>query len=232
MIRALYTEADDLAELTEILASIKSRGLDAVLDEMRAANHRADIVRQWLATPTWSASQEFLTTHPQLLSDPHVLDLLQANLDEPVIQQHVGILQLATRKGLAEVYDLVTDLSMAVDSAMEAVESGDLATLTDLAMVSPGLNRIPFTAPYLASIYRALATHHDPDATPVAANEPVELMKQAAKQGSETQRRAGVARLRRLARRHADLAPALDHLASILSDGIETFTQQPRADAR
>jgi hypothetical protein len=99
---------------------------------------------------------------------------------------------------------------MATDAAMEAVETGDLDTLTDLAMAAPELNQADFAAPYLAAFYRAL--------TGAEGDEPADLMAEAARQGTDTQRRAGAARLRRLARRRPDLSAELDRLAAILTD--------------
>jgi hypothetical protein len=68
--RALYPEFTRLASLSDVLAEIAAQGLDPVLDSLRAANRRADLVRQWQATLIGAASREYLKTHPELLDDP------------------------------------------------------------------------------------------------------------------------------------------------------------------
>jgi hypothetical protein len=99
-------------------------------------------MQQWLETPTWSDSRRFLQDHSELASEPRTVAALEAGAeDDPGIAQHLDIARLATRKPIGEVFDAVTDLSMAVEAAMSVVEQGDGPAPHGYA-VSPAANHI------------------------------------------------------------------------------------------
>ncbi len=186
-----------------------------MLAELRAAQDHAELLQRWLQTPTWSDSRRFLQQYPELISEPRTLDLLEAGSDDPMMAQHLGIALLTARMPLAEVYDTVTDLDMAVDTARNAVEKGDHSMLGELMLAAPGLGRLPFVTPFLHAVYAALTGAEPPeDGTEETTREPIYA---AAEQGSDTQRAAGAARLRRLARRQPEQAAALQKLINILA---------------
>ncbi|MGQ0777760.1 MAG: hypothetical protein ACT4NY_25690 [Pseudonocardiales bacterium] len=215
---ALYPEVEPIAQLSDILDDIAARGLDQVLAEFRAAHEHADLLRRWLATATWSESRDIVQAHPGLISDPRTVTALQAGAEDLMLAQHLGIVGLATRMPIAEVYDAVTDLEMAVDTAMSCVERGDAAMLRDLFLAAPGLGRLPFVTAFLIAVHTVLISSGEPDddATPKAADIAA-LMCAAVEEGSDTQRSAGAARLRRLANRQPSHADALHELAGILT---------------
>jgi hypothetical protein len=213
----LYPEVEPLAQLAGILDAIATHGLDLVLAELRAAHEHADLLQRWLDTQTWPESRDFLQAHPGLVSDPRTLAALQTGINDPMLAQHLGIALLAARMPIAEVYDAVTDLEMAVDTAMGCVEQGDTAMLTELFLAAPGLRRRPFVTPFLTAVHAVLNGSGEPsDDTAPAAADVAALMRSAAGQGSDTQRSAGAARLRRLARRRPAQAQLLGELADIL----------------
>ncbi|HET8661875.1 MAG TPA: hypothetical protein VFM55_23125, partial [Micromonosporaceae bacterium] len=218
---ALFPEVDEIGELREVLGHIAEHGLEPVLAELRAGHAHAGLLRQWLATDTWADSHDFARRHPQLLTDPRTAATLETYRDDPMLARHLGIVRLATRRPLDDVYDLVIDPTMAVDAAMGAVEDGDAAALADLFLAAPALGTLPFVAPYLHGTLLALSDTAGQD-------EAEEQLRSAAGQGTQTQRAAGAARLRRLARDLPQLADRLTTLAGILTAPAQD--EEPRRD--
>ncbi|MFE9603578.1 hypothetical protein, partial [Streptomyces hokutonensis] len=213
--RAVYPEATALTDLADLTTAAAEHGLDRVLDEHRAFNTAADLVRQWLATPTWPEDLDFLGEHPALTNGPLVRELLGSLSDDPASRQHLGILGLTEHMAVPDIYDAVTDLSTAVDTAMDFIEQGQPDGLPWLLLTVPMLTRIPFIAPYVMAVHQVFFPMKAEEAH--ASPSPAEFMGQAAEQGSEVQRGAGAARLRALARRRPEHAAALDNLVGILT---------------
>ncbi|WOX09475.1 tetratricopeptide repeat protein [Streptomyces sp. N50] len=227
--RVVYPEATALADLAGLITAAVEHGLDRILDEQRAFHTATDLVRQWLATLTWPEDLDFLEQHPALASDPLVRELLGSLSDDPAAHQHLGILSLTEHLTVPDIYDAVTDPSTAVDMAMDFVEQGQPDRLPWLLLAVPMLTRIPFVAPYVIAVHQLF---FPTDEEGHASLSPVELMGQAAEQGSEVQRGAGAARLRSLARHRPEHAAALDDLASTLTtDPAETAPTETAVDA-
>ncbi|MFJ9153170.1 hypothetical protein ACIRP7_35100, partial [Streptomyces sp. NPDC102270] len=235
--RALYPEFIGLSDLAVVLDAAHDRGLDLVLEELRETNARSDLVNEWLATPTWPADLEFLNRHPRLTEDPLVRELLTSQWDDPASRQHLGILQLTDRLPAPDVYDAITDPATAIDTAMEFVEQGQPDALLPLLLASPALTQMPFVTPYLIAVHTAFSTPPaaetpQPEATPDTNDpSPTDLIEQAATQGSEVQRGAGAARLRRLAQHHPDHAPTLLQLAAALTAAAPAPQSETASDA-
>ncbi|MFF4060093.1 hypothetical protein ACFYZ0_30630 [Streptomyces sp. NPDC001708] len=218
--RALYPEATGLNYLAAILDAAQERGLDQVLEELRETNARSALVSEWLATPTWPEDLEFLRSHPQLADDPAVRELLTSQWGDPASSQHLGILQLTDHLPAPDVYDAITDPTTAVDTAMEFIEQGRPDALLPLFLASPTLTQMPFVSPYLLSVYTVFS------APGTDSPSPADLSREAAAQGSEVQRGAGAARLRRLAQRRPDHATTLLQLATALTTAAPTPASQ------
>ncbi|MEU1480958.1 tetratricopeptide repeat protein, partial [Streptomyces sp. NPDC005760] len=221
--RALYPEATGLNYLAAILDAAQERGRDQVLEELRETNARSDLVYEWLATATWPEDLEFLRSHPQLTDDPAVRELLISQWDDPAARQHLGILQLTDHLPAPDIYDAITDPTTAVDTAMEFIEQGRPDALLPLFLASPTLTQMPFVSPYLLSVYTVFSA---PDTD---SPSPADLIREAAAQGSEVQRGAGAARLRRLAQRRPDHATTLLQLATALTTAAPTPAPQSEA---
>ncbi|EPJ37454.1 hypothetical protein STAFG_5497 [Streptomyces afghaniensis 772] len=212
----LNPESIRLRTLISILGAGQEHGLDKVLQDIRTARERQDLVSRWLDTPTWNEDLAFLMEHRErLCTDPGVRELLGSEEDDGPSLQHLGILELADRLPLHDVYDAITDPLAAVDTAMDLLDQGDVDALLPLFLAAPSIQRTSFVAPYLHAVYSALflsAADSGPDAP-----DPAQLMTDAAAQGSDVQRGAGVARLRRLARRRPEHAAVLTGLADTLA---------------
>ena len=137
--------------------------------------------------------------------------MLDTARSDPLVARHLGIVRLATRRPLAEIYDLLTDPADATDAALDAVEHGDLDLLLDLVLAAPDLLQIPFLAPYLAGA--AALLDDDPDTAADLLTVAAEHAAQAQDTDNPT---AATARLRRLARHRPDLATHIDRLTAIL----------------
>ena len=215
---ALHPELAKLTRLSSILAEIASRGIDPVLADLGATHRHLDLVQNWIATPTWTESQDFLAAHPELITDSRTVDVMRAGTGDRVIAQHIAIIRLCQRMPIAEVYDLVTDVSMAADAAMTAAEAGDDTTLAYIWAAAPDLARTPFAAPYLTAVHMVLQESPERDVSEEnEGSDPGRLMEIAAEQGTEAQRAAGSARLRRLARNQPRHAKSVGRLAEILA---------------
>ena len=190
--REIYPEVEPLAQLVRVVDEIVARGHDQVLAEYRREHEHADLLHEWLATPTWTDSRNLLRRHPDLASDPRTAAVLEQATEDPMLAQHLGIVGLVARMPVNEVYDMVMDVGMAVDAAMTCVENGDMATLADLRLATPQLGELPFVAPFLAAVRAVLTADH---------RDVLDVAEEATEQGTDTQRAAAAARLRRLARR-------------------------------
>jgi hypothetical protein len=73
-----------------------------------------------------ASSQALLQRHPELVSDPRTLAVLEAGASDAVMALHLGIAGLAARMPVAEVYDTVLDLDLdiAVDTAHDEMVPG------------------------------------------------------------------------------------------------------------
>ncbi|MER6444226.1 hypothetical protein [Streptomyces venezuelae] len=220
LVRELFPEVTVLRDLSEVLAAAGERGLDQVLEELGSLHARADLVSEWLATPTWPEDLEFLIRHPQLTDDPLVRELLASQSHDPASHQHLAILQLTDHLDAPDVYDVVIDPSTANDTAMKFIGEGQPELLYPLLVATPALLRMPFVAPYLLAVHALFDTTTTGAPLPAAdpsTPSPVGLIAEAAAQASEVQRGAGAARLRRLAEHRPEHAAALHELAALLT---------------
>jgi len=210
LLRVLYPEATALGVLATVLDAAAHYGLADMLEQMHEIHVRSELLTQWLATPTWPESLGFLVGHPQLTQDPRIRELLAAGPDDLRAQQHLAILELTDDFPAPDVYDAVTDLDTAVDAAMRCLDQGRPEVLQPLLVAVPALTQFPFVSTYLLAVYALFCP-----AVPAAS--PVELITNASAQGSDVQRGAGAARLRRLAEHRPEQADALRELVAVLT---------------
>ncbi|WP_052310342.1 tetratricopeptide repeat protein [Streptomyces viridochromogenes] len=215
-LRDLHLGSIRLETLIGILDGSRIHGLDKVLRDIRAAREREELVNRWLNTSTWNEDLAFLMEHKErLCTDPEVRELLGSDERDSASLQHLGILELADRLPLHDVYDAITDPVAAVDTAMDLLDQGALDALHPLFLTMPSIQRASFVTPYLLAVYSALFLRAAGSGQ--EAPDPAQLMTEAAAQASDVQRGAGVTRLRRLARRRPEHATVLMGLADTLA---------------
>jgi hypothetical protein len=206
----LFPEQTEPDELSSVLDNIDEHGLDPVLDALRDANEHLELLRAWLATPTWDTSHAYALRHPELLADDRTIALLD-NADTAEARQHLAIARLARRTSIDDAYDVVTDVAAATGAAMSYLAAADVDAVIDVMNAGPHLYQAPFVGAYLvAAVLTLQAPDHHPDATAA--------IKAAAAQGTSTQRDAGALRLRQLAANQPDRAERLHELAAILTE--------------
>lgn len=112
-------------------------GYDTVLAAGGARHHRTELLQAWIATPTWDQSANFLQEHNAELANTHTRDLLASYSDDDACQRHLAILYLADNKPVEEVYQIVTDTTVATEHALDLIESADLNQLTLILAAPP-----------------------------------------------------------------------------------------------
>jgi hypothetical protein len=93
---ALHPEDGALGQFCGLLDLIEANEADA--DAVLADLRHADLLGQWLATPTWQASLEFLQRRPGFLRDPRTMAVLEANQGHPMVDRHLDIVRIAERQ--------------------------------------------------------------------------------------------------------------------------------------
>ena len=124
--------ADTLQEHLELLQTARAHGTDAAYaahEEQLLASHLAEMLGQWLATRTWTASRAFAAADGDDLLHPTSRAILNAlsdqNPSDLVLRLHRGLLGYAATAGFDAAYDLLPDTDR--QRAMIA----DPATLAD-----------------------------------------------------------------------------------------------------
>ncbi|MFB9469766.1 tetratricopeptide repeat protein [Nonomuraea salmonea] len=207
--QAWYPEFHGLQELSGLLDAIEEGGLDQVIDLLTAHNRRVLLTRAWLNSPDWDQSRAFLRENIEELAHPETVALLKSTEDE-IAHQHAAILELLESLELDEVFDAVTDVTVAADHGYRFLEAGAWIKLAPLSRAVPHLMTTPFVSPFLAAVAAVLR------GTPEDGSDPEAWMRTAAEAATDTQRRAGVARLRRMTRRFPEHAAALERLIELL----------------
>ena len=193
-------------QLQDLLDEVEAHGLDTFIDAQQTNYERRVLLTAWIATPTWSESLEYFRQHQAELTTDEIWDLL-AESDDHTALQHLAILDLAHATSAGDAYAIVADTAMAEDAAFAAIEEGDLARLTTIAIAAPALQNRPTTWGLIDAI---LHLAQDDRESAYAALHAV------TDQGSLMLRRAHSVRLRALQRHHPDL-DGLDRLLEIIS---------------
>jgi tetratricopeptide (TPR) repeat protein len=207
---ALHGDSAALVAILSVLDAATQFGLDHVLDEVCAAEQHDELLTAWIDTPTWPASRRHLRDHPDLLTDPRTIAMLEGGANDQTYRQHLAIVRLHDAgMDLDDIYDVIADASDAADAALAALDRADIARLTELWSVAPHLSGHSFLAPFLSSIILAVSG---------SAEQAETLIRIASKYGDRVIRSDAAARLRRLAEGPVAHAGVLSRLADLLED--------------
>ncbi|MGH2733920.1 MAG: hypothetical protein ACRDJG_13470, partial [Actinomycetota bacterium] len=208
LLEQLFCENPLPARAHALLDELDADGFDAVLTRRRRAYDLSRAIGGWIATPTWAHSRNYLEGHIDILKSSQVVTMLAEQASSsPAAAQHLGILLLLEHMPMEEVYDVVTDETVAVDEAAAALEAGRGDELQAVMLASPGLRRLPFFGPLFLAGLSLFAG--DLEGTANLAHE-------AATQGNNTQCRAAASRLGALGRTRPDLQQPAARLAALL----------------
>ncbi|GAA1387814.1 tetratricopeptide repeat protein [Catellatospora chokoriensis] len=197
---ALFPHNPAIDNLTVFLGQADTEGFDIVLDRGRAHYEVPQLLREWVATPSWAESRDFLEEHGSKLRTREVQALL-AGTDAPSARLHLAILQLTETLTYDEIYEIVTDRDVAIDQAFTAVDQADVPFMHRVLDARPDV-LTGITGAFFATV--SAAAHSDSD----QARQHAEAI---AEHGTDIQRRAYAIRLRTLAR----LAPTLSNLGEL-----------------
>ncbi|WP_158681043.1 tetratricopeptide repeat protein [Streptomyces viridochromogenes] len=194
---ALLPEEPAIDNLTNVLGQVDAEGLDSILERERHNHAVRQTLYEWIATPTWTESKDFLVEHHSTLSTPEVQALL-AGTDDPEARRHLAILQLAETLSHDQAYEIVTDPDVATERAFTAVDQADIPLLYRVLAAGQDL-LTGITGAFFATV--AAVASGDTD-------QARRLAQAIAEHGTDTQRRAYAIRLRTLARLAPELAEA------------------------
>ncbi|MET7288991.1 hypothetical protein [Streptomyces sp. NPDC005573] len=191
---ALFPESPTIDSLTDILDQIDTEGLANILDRGRHDHQVRQTLYEWIVTPTWTESKDFLAERSTTLRTPEVHALL-AGADGSEARQHLAILQLAEILAHDQVYEIVTDRNAASDHAFIAVEQADISLLRCVLDARPDL-----LDDIAGAFFAAVSAVANSD-----THQARRLAQVVAEHGTDNQRHAYAIRLRTL----AQLAPSL-----------------------
>jgi hypothetical protein len=193
ILHVLHPGDQRLTGLAAVHKDVLARGLSQVLADITAKGELQTLVNAWVNTDTWPASFAYLAEHVDRLRSVEVVQQLVTS-QNPTALQHAAILTLCETIAPGRVEQLVTDVSVAADLALDAVEAGNLVRVQLLTLANPGAMQLPGTGPMLQAVL--LLSAGDEDRAAVAA-------KLAAQTATDEQRRAHAVRLEHLAE-HAE----------------------------
>ncbi|MFV0526973.1 MAG: hypothetical protein ACK5RL_21020 [Acidimicrobiales bacterium] len=172
VIEQLHGPSAFLDHARAVIKAGLDEGAQPVIERLRASAEATDIAREWMATPTWAASELHLQHHLDELRQPHVRESLDP--------QHTVILELTNQMSISAVYELVMSPPDAALAVLDAVTEDDDAQAVRIAAAAPTFADAPNAGPVaLASLFAALQhdqptglveflqTTLDPDARPL-----------------------------------------------------------------
>ncbi|MGA5897916.1 hypothetical protein [Streptomyces venetus] len=204
---ALFPEEPAIEDLTNVLGQADTDGLDSILDRGRHNHAVRQTVSEWIATPSWRESKDFLDKHRSTLITPEAQALL-AGTDEPEVRWHLAILQLAATLSPDQAYEIVTDPDVATEHAFTAVDQADIPLLHRVVAARQDLLD-GITGAFFATVAAVAGGGTD---------QARRLAQAIAEHGTDTQRRAYAIRLRTLARVAPELAEASELADTIHPD--------------
>jgi hypothetical protein len=218
--------AGQLDDHLQLLRHARAHGTAAAYaahHEQLQASHLAQLLAQWLATPTWQASRAYAATHGDDLLHPATRVLLHALSDQDpadtVLRLHRGLLGYAAAAGFDAAYDLLPDTAR--QHALPTDPATPATARLAIAMMHSGQASDDPEAHYQLTVHALLAIPDhvgpgDPQAAGLAAQAAAALADCAAN-AAPWEQRDYARRLTQLATSHPPLAPLIAALQPILT---------------
>jgi len=149
----LYEGNEHIERCVAVLAAIAQYGLEPVAAELQTLGTAADDLREWLATPSWYADEQYLLRYEGALRQASVVQVAAA-LDA----QHAAILVLCDDFDIDRIYDVIREPEHAIGIVAQVIADGDARLLQLLAVASPGLLAMPDLGALLTATAHVLTT--------------------------------------------------------------------------
>ncbi|MFV2198856.1 hypothetical protein [Nocardiopsis sp. LOL_012] len=210
-LRELATTSRQVGLHLQILDLAQERGTENAYLPLVLGEH----LPQWLATPDWEASEQYLTTHADLLLRPEALTLLteqdkQGQEGSATIAVHTAILTIARARSVQEAYRLIRDAGLAREQAEAALPEGDTDYLNAAAILAGSVHGDTLTALLYLALSRALGDTDD-------SEELIDALRAAAHEADATARERAIAVVTETITAHPAQAVRLVKLLTALS---------------
>ncbi|WP_043684278.1 ATP-binding protein [Streptomyces xylophagus] len=209
LVKDLFPDNPAVDRLSITLAEADTRSLKDVLDQGKRDHDRRHLLQDWIKSPNWTSSKNFLNEHKSALGEVEIQVLL-ANTDTLIARRHLAILQLAIQMSHDQIFEIVTDQEAASKNAFDAIEEANIPRLRLILQAHAN----PFIGINGALFFAIIATADNQ--TDQARN----LAQVIASNGTEIQRRAHAIRLRTLAQNATGLNGA-EELANLIDPDAE-----------
>jgi hypothetical protein len=175
-------------ELLGILNEVSDSDLDIVLARHLDNLNRRAVFAGWVATATWDGSKTYFMQHREALIDAKTRRIIGIGADATE-RQHLAILDLVASSSDESAYEIVSNVGVAADAAVDAIEAGDLTRLEAILTAADVLDTKPDTWNLAMAVLHA--SRNDLEQAQLAIN-------RVAARATPIQRRAHSVRLRAL----------------------------------
>ncbi|MBV9312164.1 MAG: hypothetical protein JO100_00200 [Pseudonocardia sp.] len=156
----VYCDRPALREWLDLLDAIDQDGPETVISAMDSTHATMKLVSEWISTPSWNASQAFLTQYAELCR-PEVHAALERLSGDPTARQHLAILRLVTHMPAGAVFDAILDPTDARELLFTVARRGSAEEITEVWFATPRLGKDPFAGPLATALIYVLGD--DPD---------------------------------------------------------------------
>jgi Tetratricopeptide repeat len=214
VLAAVYCDHPELRHWLDVIDDIDARGRDVVFAEMDAAQATVSLLQDWINTPSWNASQAFLTGHPALRGADAVA-VLEKWSGNDLARQHLAILRLTEHVPAGEVFDGILDPTDARQLLLRVARTGSAELITEAWYATPHIAADPFAGSVAAALVQVLSDETDyPD-------ELDQALRVAAAAASSSECRDTLTLLRALATTRDDRAESLHQIAAAITPASE-----------
>jgi tetratricopeptide (TPR) repeat protein len=200
---ALHLDNAAVRRVGRLLETIAQLGLDEFVQQQDEFDRSLTTVGEWLRIVPWAGSMRFLDEHRDALTGD-VCRRILAGVEHDVARQRLAALTLAETLPLEAVLSIATDVDVAEEAALAAVDGGRVEQMTAILNIAPDLARRTTTWLLVAAV--VLVSNDQPGPA-------VELARQIAENGTPILRRAHVIRLRKFSGHN----PALEQIQDLIA---------------
>jgi hypothetical protein len=204
----VYCDRPGLRQWLDLRCAIDADGEDAVLPALDTGHATINLVREWITTSSWNASQAFLHAHAELRR-PDVHAALERLGDDEVARQHLAVLRLGERVPAGAVFDAIIDPGDARELLLTIARRGNAQDIAEVWFAAPPIATDSLTGPLAVALFLALSDDVD-----THLNEIDQATGAAAAAASTRDRRDVLTLVAALSRTRDDRAGVIDRISS------------------